>query len=58
MLKGHRSKLMSVSIDEAVHTEKLSKRYGNLIADNRVDLTIPQGVAFGYLGPNGAEKQL
>ncbi len=45
-----------MTLDAAVHTESLTKRYGNVAAVNGVNLTIPQGVAFGYLGPNGAGK--
>ena len=34
----------------------LSKRYGNVIALDRLDLTVPEGSIFGFLGPNGAGK--
>jgi len=34
----------------------LSKRYGNLLAVNGLDLTIYKGEVFGLLGPNGAGK--
>jgi ABC-2 type transport system ATP-binding protein len=40
----------------AVETRGLTKRFGNNIAVNGVDLRIPSGCAFGYLGPNGAGK--
>ena len=40
----------------AVETRGLTKRFGNTIAVNGVDLRIPRGCAFGYLGPNGAGK--
>jgi ABC-2 type transport system ATP-binding protein len=40
----------------AVETRGLTKRFGNNIAVNGVDLRIPRGCAFGYLGPNGAGK--
>ena len=40
----------------AVETRGLTKRFGDTIAVNGVDLRIPRGCAFGYLGPNGAGK--
>lgn len=39
-----------------VVTKGLTKRFGDHTAVNRVDLAVPQGLAFGYLGPNGAGK--
>jgi ABC-2 type transport system ATP-binding protein len=40
----------------AVEAHGLTKRFGDNIAVNKVDLRIPRGCAFGYLGPNGAGK--
>ena len=40
----------------AVHTQKLSKRFGTRDALAGVDLEVPQGTAFGFLGANGAGK--
>lgn len=40
----------------AVHATQLTKRYGNLIAVNQLDLTVPRGSIFGLIGPNGAGK--
>src|SRR5690606_13842030 len=34
----------------------LTKQYGNKIALNDFDLTIPKGSVYGLLGPNGAGK--
>ena len=42
--------------DWAVETRGLTKKFGNNIAVDGVDLRIPRGCAFGYLGPNGAGK--
>jgi ABC-2 type transport system ATP-binding protein len=39
-----------------VQTAGLTKRFGDRVAVNAVDLHIPRGAAFGYLGPNGAGK--
>ncbi|MHB8329519.1 MAG: ABC transporter ATP-binding protein [Acidimicrobiales bacterium] len=40
----------------AVETHGLTKRFGEKIAVNGVELLVPRGCAFGYLGPNGAGK--
>jgi ABC-2 type transport system ATP-binding protein len=40
----------------AVETHGLTKRFGENIAVNNVELFVPRGCAFGYLGPNGAGK--
>ena len=40
----------------AVETHGLTKRFGENVAVNEVDLLVPRGCAFGYLGPNGAGK--
>ncbi|PZG01548.1 ABC transporter ATP-binding protein [Micromonospora deserti] len=40
----------------AVRTDRLTKRYGRLLALDELDLTVPAGEVFGFLGPNGAGK--
>src|ERR1700677_5443 len=40
----------------AVETHGLTKRVGENVAVNDVELLVPRGCAFGYLGPNGAGK--
>jgi len=40
----------------AVETHDLTKRFGENVAVDRVELKVPRGCAFGYLGPNGAGK--
>ena len=42
--------------DWAVETHGLTKRFGNVVAVDNVELLVPRGCAFGYLGPNGAGK--
>ena len=39
-----------------VETSGLTKRFGERVAVDDVDLRVPRGCAFGYLGPNGAGK--
>ena len=50
--KGHRGS----GGEWAVETHGLTKRFGDNIAVNGVELLVPRGCAFGYLGPNGAGK--
>ncbi|WHT18610.1 ABC transporter ATP-binding protein [Crossiella sp. CA-258035] len=40
----------------AVHTRKLTKRYGGHLAVDGVGLTVRRGEVYGFLGPNGAGK--
>src|SRR5262245_24173336 len=40
----------------AIETRKLSKRYEETLAVDRLDLRIQRGAVFGLLGPNGAGK--
>ena len=42
--------------DLVVETAGLTKRFGERVAVDNVDLHVPRGSAFGYLGPNGAGK--
>ena len=40
----------------AVRTEGLSKSYGEQLAVDSLDLRVPAGAVFGFLGPNGSGK--
>ena len=40
----------------AIVTRDLTKRFGDRVAIDHVDLEVPAGCAFGFLGPNGAGK--
>ncbi len=40
----------------ALETHGLTKRFGDNVAVDAVELLVPRGCAFGYLGPNGAGK--
>lgn len=39
-----------------IETRKLTKRYGNLIAVNEINLSLKEGDVFGFIGPNGSGK--
>jgi len=39
-----------------IRTVGLTKKYGNLVAVDGLDLNIPAGEIYGFLGPNGAGK--
>ncbi|MCK5837285.1 MAG: ABC transporter ATP-binding protein [Desulfobacula sp.] len=39
-----------------IKTQNLTKRYGNLLAVDRLSLNVSQGTIFGFIGPNGAGK--
>ncbi len=40
----------------AIHATGLSKRFGDVVALDGLDLSVPQGSVLGLLGPNGAGK--
>ncbi len=40
----------------AIHTEGLTKHYGDVVALDHLDLDVAQGEVVGFLGPNGAGK--
>ena len=42
--------------DVVVRTDALTKRYGERLAVDAVDLTVRRGEIYGFLGPNGAGK--
>jgi ABC-2 type transport system ATP-binding protein len=42
--------------DPAIHADALSKRYGDTVALDGLDLSVPAGTVYGFLGPNGAGK--
>ena len=39
-----------------IETINLTKKYGELVALNNLNLRIPEGDCFGFIGPNGAGK--
>jgi ABC-2 type transport system ATP-binding protein len=42
--------------DAAISARGLTKRFGKLVAVDRVDLTVPRSHVYGFLGPNGSGK--
>jgi ABC-2 type transport system ATP-binding protein len=45
-----------VAVESVIETKGLTKRFGERVAIDAVDLVVPGGAAFGFLGPNGAGK--
>jgi len=39
-----------------IELKDLTKRYGTVLAVNRINLSISPGEIFGFIGPNGAGK--
>ena len=40
----------------AIATSGLTKRFGSQVAVDGIDLVVPQGAVYGFLGPNGSGK--
>ncbi|MFA5252127.1 MAG: ABC transporter ATP-binding protein, partial [Phycisphaerae bacterium] len=47
---------MAKEAEHAINVEKLTKRYGDLLAVNDISFTVRKGEVFAFLGPNGAGK--
>ena len=45
-----------ISSDLVIHTQGLSKSFGEVHALKSLDLQVPQKSIFAFLGPNGAGK--
>ena len=41
---------------DIIEIQGLTKKYGDLVALNELNLTIEEGAVFGFIGPNGAGK--
>ena len=42
--------------EKAIKVHNLSKRFGDVVAVDRLSFSVKKGTAFGFLGPNGAGK--
>jgi ABC-2 type transport system ATP-binding protein len=42
--------------NDAIIARGLTRRFGELVAVNNVDLTVPKACVYGFLGPNGSGK--
>ncbi len=47
---------MTIVPDDVIVAEGLAKRFGAVVALERIDLAVPRGTILGLLGPNGAGK--
>jgi ABC-2 type transport system ATP-binding protein len=43
-------------VTTAIETRRLTKRFGDVVAVDELDLSIPFGTVYGFVGPNGAGK--
>ena len=43
-------------IRKMIELKNLTKRFGNIVAVNRLNLSVSKGEIFGFIGPNGAGK--
>ena len=41
---------------KAIEVQGLTKRYGDLVAVDRISFAVEEGEFLGFLGPNGAGK--
>jgi ABC-2 type transport system ATP-binding protein len=48
--------MTSAELTSAIETYDLTKRYGELVAVDRLNISVEQGEILGLLGPNGAGK--
>lgn len=47
---------MSTPAEPVIRARGLTKRFGNLVAVDHIDLTVPHAHVYGFLGPNGSGK--
>ena len=43
-------------MEDAVHIDRVTKRFREFTAVDRLDLTVPKGSVYGFIGPNGSGK--
>ena len=47
---------MANALETAIHTENLTRRFGDFVAVDSLNLDVAAGQVLGYLGPNGSGK--
>ena len=52
----NKNSCMGRFMSEMIALENLSKRFGDLVAVDRISMTVGRGEVLGFLGPNGAGK--
>ncbi len=58
-LRAERGAMIERAISDSSNSvviEKLTKRFGDFVAVDQLNLTVRKGEVFGFLGPNGAGK--
>ncbi len=55
-VRRNRSAMSSVDGNAVIVAHGLSKRFGNLVAVDHIDLTVARAQVYGFLGPNGSGK--
>lgn len=45
-----------MNTDPVISSHALSRRFGDLVAVDKLDLDVPRGAIYGFLGPNGSGK--
>lgn len=48
--------MSAVGADPAIRARGLTKKFGDLVAVDHVDLNVPERQVYGFLGPNGSGK--
>ena len=43
-------------MSNAVELTQVTKRFGNHVAVDQLDLVVPTGTVYGFIGPNGSGK--
>jgi ABC-2 type transport system ATP-binding protein len=43
-------------MSHAIELERVTKRFGSCLAVDDLDLTVPEGAIYGFIGPNGSGK--
>jgi len=55
-LNRSRNSLVNLLMNTAIAIEKVVKRFNGVVAVSDLDLTVPRGSLYGFIGPNGSGK--